>query len=207
MVRRAGSIGDMIFFHSFKKPGALPAAIHSCVLAHAPSLALTHAHTPCVSPGRPACARACMRVHACPPALVMHVICMRAQNTQAPTRVQAHIQAHARMHTAGLVVDLVQDIRAINTLAMTAKKTAMIILGGGLVKHHICNANLMYAYTRRMCCVTCCMLRVACCMLHRSQAQRRRLRRLHQHRPGIRRQVLVVPRSELQRTQSRLGGT
>ena len=104
------------------------------------------------------------------------------------------------MHAAGLVVDLVQDIRAINTLAMTAKKTAMIILGGGLVKHHICNANLMYAYMRRLCCVT-------CCMLHRSQAQRRRLRRLHQHRPGIRRQVLVGPRSELQRTQSRLGGT
>ncbi|KAJ2892514.1 hypothetical protein GGI21_005591, partial [Coemansia aciculifera] len=43
----------------------------------------------------------------------------------------------------GLVVDLVQDIRSINGQAVYAKKTGMIILGGGLVKHHICNANLM----------------------------------------------------------------
>nr|GEW84939.1 deoxyhypusine synthase [Tanacetum cinerariifolium] len=45
----------------------------------------------------------------------------------------------------GLVVDIVQDIRAINGEAMHAKprKTGMIILGGGLPKHHICNANLM----------------------------------------------------------------
>ena len=28
-------------------------------------------------------------------------------------------------------------------MAMNAPKTGMIILGGGLVKHHICNANLM----------------------------------------------------------------
>ncbi|KAJ2546414.1 Deoxyhypusine synthase [Coemansia sp. RSA 1933] len=43
----------------------------------------------------------------------------------------------------GLVVDLVQDIRAVNTEAVYAKKTGVIILGGGIVKHHICNANLM----------------------------------------------------------------
>lgn len=43
----------------------------------------------------------------------------------------------------GLVVDLVPDIRGINSLAMNAKCTGMIILGGGVVKHHICNANLM----------------------------------------------------------------
>ncbi|KAI9505723.1 Deoxyhypusine synthase [Coemansia spiralis] len=43
----------------------------------------------------------------------------------------------------GLVIDLVQDIRAINTEAVYAKKTGMIILGGGIVKHHSCNANLM----------------------------------------------------------------
>lgn len=35
------------------------------------------------------------------------------------------------------------DLRLINTQAMFAKKTGMIILGGGLVKHHIANANLM----------------------------------------------------------------
>ncbi|KAJ1803302.1 Deoxyhypusine synthase, partial [Coemansia sp. RSA 2598] len=43
----------------------------------------------------------------------------------------------------GLVIDVVQDIRAMNSEAVYAKKTGVIILGGGLVKHHICNANLM----------------------------------------------------------------
>lgn len=43
----------------------------------------------------------------------------------------------------GLVVDILQDLRALNTMAMKAKHTGMIILGGGLIKHHICNANLM----------------------------------------------------------------
>ncbi|XP_004287516.1 PREDICTED: deoxyhypusine synthase-like [Fragaria vesca subsp. vesca] len=45
----------------------------------------------------------------------------------------------------GLVVDLVQDIRAVNGEAVHAglRKTGMIILGGGLPKHHICNANMM----------------------------------------------------------------
>ena len=43
----------------------------------------------------------------------------------------------------GLVVDIAMDIKLINDLAVKAKKTGMIILGGGLVKHHICNANLM----------------------------------------------------------------
>lgn len=43
----------------------------------------------------------------------------------------------------GLVLDILQDLRSLNGLAVHAKKTGMIILGGGLVKHHICNANLM----------------------------------------------------------------
>ncbi|XP_075880190.1 deoxyhypusine synthase [Nelusetta ayraudi] len=43
----------------------------------------------------------------------------------------------------GLILDIVEDIRRINTQAVRAKKTGMIILGGGLVKHHIANANLM----------------------------------------------------------------
>ncbi|KAJ2160130.1 Deoxyhypusine synthase [Coemansia sp. RSA 552] len=43
----------------------------------------------------------------------------------------------------GLVIDLVQDIRGMNSEAVRAKKSGVIILGGGLVKHHICNANLM----------------------------------------------------------------
>lgn len=32
-----------------------------------------------------------------------------------------------------------------NSQAVFAKRTGMIILGGGLVKHHIANANLMVA--------------------------------------------------------------
>ncbi|KAJ3008688.1 UNVERIFIED_CONTAM: hypothetical protein HDU68_002996 [Siphonaria sp. JEL0065] len=43
----------------------------------------------------------------------------------------------------GLIVDIAADIRSINNQAVYAKKTGMIILGGGVVKHHIANANLM----------------------------------------------------------------
>ncbi|XP_051905379.1 deoxyhypusine synthase isoform X2 [Hippocampus zosterae] len=43
----------------------------------------------------------------------------------------------------GLVLDIVEDIRRLNSQAVHAKKTGMIILGGGLVKHHVANANLM----------------------------------------------------------------
>jgi deoxyhypusine synthase len=46
----------------------------------------------------------------------------------------------------GLIVDLVGDIRSINDSAVHAKKTGMIILGGGIIKHHICNANLMVIF-------------------------------------------------------------
>ena len=43
----------------------------------------------------------------------------------------------------GLVVDIAQDIRRLNNMALKAKRSGMLIFGGGLVKHHICNANLM----------------------------------------------------------------
>ncbi|KAJ3052624.1 hypothetical protein HK097_005935 [Rhizophlyctis rosea] len=43
----------------------------------------------------------------------------------------------------GLIIDIAGDIRAVNNEAVFAKKTGVIILGGGVVKHHICNANLM----------------------------------------------------------------
>ncbi|KAH9811696.1 Deoxyhypusine synthase [Teratosphaeria destructans] len=42
-----------------------------------------------------------------------------------------------------LRIDIVEDIRKINTIAVRAKRTGMIVLGGGVVKHHIANANLM----------------------------------------------------------------
>ena len=59
----------------------------------------------------------------------------------------------------GLVVDMVEgetehifdrpfmfpyiDIRLMNSQSVFAANTGMIILGGGVCKHHICNANLM----------------------------------------------------------------
>lgn len=45
----------------------------------------------------------------------------------------------------GLILDLVSDIRRINTLAHNTEssKTGAIILGGGVAKHHTMNANLM----------------------------------------------------------------
>lgn len=42
-----------------------------------------------------------------------------------------------------LTIDIVEDIRRINSIAMKAKRAGMIILGGGVVKHHIANACLM----------------------------------------------------------------
>jgi deoxyhypusine synthase len=39
--------------------------------------------------------------------------------------------------------DIVEDLKRINLLAMHAKRAGMIILGGGVVKHHIANACLM----------------------------------------------------------------
>ena len=45
----------------------------------------------------------------------------------------------------GLRIDIVQDVRYMNDEALKAapRKTGVLILGGGVPKHHICNANLM----------------------------------------------------------------
>lgn len=45
----------------------------------------------------------------------------------------------------GLEIDIVADIRHMNDQALKAapRKTGVIVLGGGLPKHHVCNANLM----------------------------------------------------------------
>jgi deoxyhypusine synthase len=45
----------------------------------------------------------------------------------------------------GLVLDIVRDVRAVNDAALKAspRATGVIVLGGGLPKHHVCNANLM----------------------------------------------------------------
>lgn len=43
----------------------------------------------------------------------------------------------------GLIIDIVDDIRRMNSQAVYAQNSGMIILGGGVSKHHTCNANLM----------------------------------------------------------------
>lgn len=43
----------------------------------------------------------------------------------------------------GLIVDIASDLRRINLMAMKAINTGILVIGGGLVKHHINNANLM----------------------------------------------------------------
>ena len=43
----------------------------------------------------------------------------------------------------GFIVDILQDICSLNKIALNAHKTGMIILGGGVIKHHINNANMM----------------------------------------------------------------
>ncbi|MCD4666849.1 deoxyhypusine synthase [archaeon] len=40
-------------------------------------------------------------------------------------------------------IDIAKDLKKINDISINAEKTGLVILGGGLVKHHICNANLM----------------------------------------------------------------
>ena len=42
-----------------------------------------------------------------------------------------------------LKIDIVEDIRKINSMSVSAKRAGMIILGGGVIKHHIANACLM----------------------------------------------------------------
>ena len=43
----------------------------------------------------------------------------------------------------GLVLDIIADVRLLNLMSMKSHSTGMLIAGGGLIKHHICNANLM----------------------------------------------------------------
>lgn len=43
----------------------------------------------------------------------------------------------------GLIIDGIQDISRMNRTSQRAQQTGVIILGGGIIKHHIMNANLM----------------------------------------------------------------
>lgn len=41
----------------------------------------------------------------------------------------------------GLILDILNDLRRINSLAMKALNSSIISLGGGVVKHHMCKTN------------------------------------------------------------------
>src|SRR5210317_2034535 len=43
----------------------------------------------------------------------------------------------------GFTLDIARDIRRINDMSVQSYASGQIIIGGGLVKHHTCNANLM----------------------------------------------------------------
>lgn len=45
----------------------------------------------------------------------------------------------------------VTDLKRLNMIAIKAINTGMIIIGGGVVKHHICNANLMVTCAYLIC--------------------------------------------------------
>ncbi|CAG9767949.1 unnamed protein product [Ceutorhynchus assimilis] len=47
------------------------------------------------------------------------------------------------LRNPGLVLDIIEDLKRLNLMAMRAINSGVIILGGGVIKHHICNANLM----------------------------------------------------------------
>lgn len=40
------------------------------------------------------------------------------------------------------MIDVVQDIKTINKMAMKAEKSGVVILGGSIPKHHILNAHI-----------------------------------------------------------------
>lgn len=42
----------------------------------------------------------------------------------------------------GFIVDIAQDYQRINEIALLAPKSGQIICGGGVIKHHICNAQI-----------------------------------------------------------------
>jgi len=46
-------------------------------------------------------------------------------------------------HRPDFTLDTVADVRKLNDITMTSKKTGLIILGSGVVKHHILNSNML----------------------------------------------------------------
>ena len=49
---------------------------------------------------------------------------------------------HTYEHGPGFIVDIAQDVVKINEIALRAHKSGIVIVGGGVIKHHICNAQI-----------------------------------------------------------------
>ncbi|TNV80159.1 hypothetical protein FGO68_gene15473 [Halteria grandinella] len=49
---------------------------------------------------------------------------------------------HTYTNGPGFVVDIAQDVVKINEIALRAHKSGILIVGGGVIKHHICNAQI-----------------------------------------------------------------
>lgn len=49
---------------------------------------------------------------------------------------------HLYDNEEGFIVDIAQDIQKINEIALKAPKSGALILGGGVIKHHIMNAQI-----------------------------------------------------------------
>lgn len=99
-----GSIGDMLFFHSYRSPGLVVDLVQDIR-------------------GDGSCARG-----------------VRPRNTSLSTPTPPAARPPIALHCCDSATMLDAGI---NRLAVEAKRTGMLIFGGGLVKHHICNANLM----------------------------------------------------------------
>ena len=68
------------------------------------------------------------------------------------------IFSHTYRTEAQLVIDIVGDIRRLNSLSMNAKKAGMVILGGGVCKHQV---GLMISWAPEF--MTLGRLRIRCC--------------------------------------------
>ena len=57
--------------------------------------------------------------------------------------------SYTAKHTSAIILDIVEDIRSLNMKAMKAKHTGAIIIGGGVVKHHIVSCRFHAQYCQR----------------------------------------------------------
>ena len=131
-----GSIGDMLYFHSYRRGVEKSRASEK-------ASGCRRLHGVSASPPRGVAATRLHGVSTSPP---------RRRRDPPPRRINVPAAASPRPASTafprrykrpGFIVDIAGDIRRINDEAVRAKATGMIIVGGGLVKHHICNANLM----------------------------------------------------------------